>query len=356
MAIQSGKMNKPLTFAIATALAASAFTAKAQNPDIFGRVDLSLTHAEKSTTIQSGTNKLLTGQSGYYLENNSSFLGFKGIELFRHDIALLYHFETQVEDISGSGNTFRTRNAFIGVDLALGKLLFGRNDTVFKQAEGNLDIFGNSNADIKSLTSGQTRVSDGLWYHSPKMANLLTLNANYLADNHPITADKQYALSMTLGDKNLMSHNFYLAGAYNHAIASIDAVRLVARVNITNFTLGSLWQTSTSKLDDSFAGQSYFANLAYDLNKLKLKAEYGRDTSGLGKYFKQISGFKPRASSPSGLSDIEVESITLGAEYRLYPSTLVSTHYALYEGSYFLMNRVNLAPDRVFSVSVRYEF
>ena len=60
------------------------------------------------------------------------------------------------------------RNNLFRFKTNAGTVLVGRNDTVFKQAEGGVDIFGNTNADIDRLISGQTRSADGMWYYSPK--------------------------------------------------------------------------------------------------------------------------------------------------------------------------------------------
>ena len=113
-------------------------------------------------------------ESVTYLENNFSLLGVKGTEKIADGYDVVYQMEFQVENTSGSGDVFKARNTFLGLKNNAGTVLVGRNDTVFKQAEGNVDVFGNTNADIDRLVSAQTRSADGVWYYSPKIANLVT--------------------------------------------------------------------------------------------------------------------------------------------------------------------------------------
>jgi predicted porin len=89
---------------------------------------------------------------------------------------------------------------------------------------------------------------------------------------------------------------------------------------------------------------------------VNLKAEYGMDESGLGKYFQGISGIKPKVGVASEITDVSVQNITIGADYRLAKSTLVFAHYAMYEGDYTAVNKMNLEDDNVFSVGIRYDF
>jgi hypothetical protein len=350
-------MNKNLiSAAVASTLALASFSTLADGPNFYGRLDLSVTHTDMGSTIQSGTNGLKKGESGTYFENNFSLVGVKGSEKISSALEILYQMEFQVENTSGSGDTFKARNTYLGLKTQAGTVLFGRNDTVFKQSEGGIDLFGNTNADIDRITGGQMRSADGIWYHSPVVAEMVTVNATYLMEDNQSSDDSQYALNLTVGDKGLKAQNFYLAGAYNKAIGDIDAYRAVAQVKLDKFKLGGLFQNSESTIDSAFDGNSYLVNLSYDLNGVNLKAEYGMDESGLGKYFQGISGIKPKVGVASAITDVSVQNITIGADYRLAKSTLVFAHYAMYEGDYTAVNKMNLEDDNVFSVGIRYDF
>ncbi|TVP13357.1 porin [Shewanella sp. KCT] len=340
-------MKKSLISAsVASVIALTSFGALADGPNFYGRLDLTLTNSDKGSTTQEG-------KDGTILENNFSHLGVKGSEKISDGIDVIYQMEFQVENTSSKGDVFKARNTFLGLKSAAGTLLVGRNDTVFKQSEGGIDLFGNSNADIDRLVGAQTRSADGIWYYSPKIADLITLNATYLmTDNNQAgveNADDQYALSATLGDKKFKAQNYYVAVAYNKGISGIDAYRGVAQVKLGDFKVGGLFQNSESVKDGSEDNNTYFVNVAYNLNGVNLKAEYGKDEAGFGKYYKNISGVAG--------TDINVTNITVGADYRVAKSTLIYGHYAMYEGDHKVAGvKVDLEDDNIFTVGVRYDF
>ena len=339
-----------ISTSVASILALASFGALADGPSFYGRLDLSVTNTDTGATVQSGTNGVTAGESGTYLENNFSNVGVKGSEKITDGLEVVYQMEFQVENTSAKGDVFKARNTFLGVKGSAGTVLVGRNDTVFKQSEGGVDLFGNTNADIDRLVGGQTRSADGVWYYSPKIADLITLNATYLMEDNQKSDDSQYALSATLGDKSLKAQNYYVAAAYNKAIGGIDAYRGVAQVKFGEFKVGGLYQNSESVEANSTDGDTFFVNINYNLSGVNLKAEYGVDETGFGKYYSTL-GVK-------GADDINVENITIGADYRAAKSTLLFAHYAMYEGDFKAVGgaTVELKDDNVFTVGVRYDF
>ncbi|WP_345843399.1 porin [Shewanella algae] len=352
-------MKKTLISAsVATVLAAASFGALADGPTLYGRLDLSITNSDQGATLQTGTNGVEVGESGTYIENNFSHLGVKGSEKISDGVDIIYQMEFQVENTSGSGDTFKARNTYLGAKTNFGTVLAGRNDTVFKQAEGGVDVFGNTNADIDRMLGGQVRSGDGVWYYSPKIADLITLNATYLMEDNyatydengkEIDKDNMYALSATIGDKKLKAQNYYAAIAYNKAIGGIDAYRAVGQVKLGDFKLGGLFQNSESIVDGSDDNNTYFVNVVYNLNGVNLKLQYGYDEAGFGKYYKALGD--------NAGTDIEVTNITVGADYRVAKSTLLFAHYANYQGEYKDAGaKFDLEDDNVFTVGVRYDF
>ncbi|MBZ4680143.1 MULTISPECIES: porin [Shewanella] len=353
-------MKKTLISAsVATVLAAASFGALADGPTLYGRLDLAITNSDQGATLQTGTNGVEVGESGTYIENNFSNLGVKGSEKISDGVDIIYQMEFQVENTSGTGDTFKARNTYLGAKTNFGTFLAGRNDTVFKQAEGGVDAFGNTNADIDRLVGGQVRSGDGVWYYSPKIADLITLNATYLMEDNyatfdPITGeeidkDSMYALSATIGDKKLKAQNYYAAIAYNKAIGGIDAYRAVGQVKLGDFKIGGLFQNSESIAANSDDNNTYFVNVVYNLSGVNLKLQYGYDEAGFGKYYKALG-------DKAG-SDIEVTNITVGADYRVAKSTLIFGHYAHYEGEFKDAGaKFDLEDDNVFTVGVRYDF
>ncbi|MBE7215017.1 porin [Shewanella benthica] len=342
-------MKKTLISAsVASVLTLASFGALAEGPNFYGRLDLSVTNSD--TGLTSRENK-----EGTVLENNFSHVGVKGSETIAKGFDIIYQMEFQVENTSSNSDVFKARNTYLGLKTNAGTVLVGRNDSVFKQAEGGIDLFGNSNADIDRLVGAQSRVADGIWYYSPKIADLVTLNATYLmTDNNQAgveDADDQYALSTTIGDKKLKAQNFYVAGAYNKGIAGMDAYRGVAQVKLAGFKLGGLFQNSESISKPNLEGNTYFVNVSYNLNGVNLKAEYGKDEAGLGLYAKR-SGIQTTETT-----DVNITSIIVGADYKVAKSTMVYGHYAMYEGDYKLSGmKIDLEDDNVLTVGVRYNF
>ncbi|WP_299796045.1 porin [uncultured Shewanella sp.] len=338
-------MKKTLISAtVASVLTMASFGALADGPNFYGRLDLSVTNSDTGLTSREG-------KEGTVLENNFSHVGVKGSETIANNIDVIYQMEFQVENTSSNSDVFKARNTFLGLKTTAGTVLVGRNDTVFKQAEGGIDLFGNTNADIDRLVGAQTRSADGIWYYSPKIADLVTLNATYLMEDNQASDDSQYAFSATIGDKKLKAQNFYVAGAYNKGISSIDAYRGVAQVKLGDFKLGGLFQNSEHVSKTNLEGNSYFVNVAYNLNGVNLKAEYGKDEAGLGLYAKR-SGIQTENTT-----DVNITAITVGADYKIAKSTMVYGHYAMYEGDYKVSGvKMDLADDNVFTVGVRYNF
>jgi predicted porin len=355
-----GAQNMKKTFisaSVASVLALASFGALAEGPSFYGRLDLSVTNSDKGYTTQNG-------KEGTVLENNFSNLGVKGSEKIADGYDIIYQMEFQVEnttqtkDKSGDDVVFKARNTFLGLKTNAGSVLVGRNDTVFKQSEGGIDLFGNFNADMDRLLPAQTRSADGVWYYSPKIAQLVTVNATYLIEDNQASTDSQYALSATLGDSKFKEQNYYAAVAYNKAIDSVDAYRFVAQAKFGDFKVGGLLQNSESILDNSVDGNTYLVNISYNLNGVNLKAEYGVDEAGFGSYFKNASGIDlKKTAATADVSDVSVQNITIGADYRISKSTMVYGHYAMYEGDYkTTVAKVNLEDDNIFTVGVRYDF
>ena len=347
-------MKKTLISAtVASVIALASSSAMAAGPDIYGRIDVAATHTQTKGSLQTSTSGVQDG--GTYFENNFSHIGFKGTEKLNENMDVLYQMEFGVDNMGANkaSSPFNARNTFLGLRTNFGTALVGRNDPVFKQTEGSVDVFGNTSADMDRLVAGQGRVGDGLWYYSPKIADLVTLNATYLMKSNQVVARgrTQYALSATLGDAKLKMHNFYVATGLNKAINNVDAYRFVGQMKLADFTLGGLYQHSKSATLNNLKGSSYIASIKYNLNGVNLKAQYGYDGAGLGNYAKNL-GLQNKDNS-----DFNINQMDFGADYKLAKSTMIYGQYSFYQGHYKEVNtKVDLKDDNVFSFGVRYDF
>lgn len=349
-----------LSLSVIALLSANSYSALADSPQFYGRLEMAVTNSDNGATTQNG-------KSGTVLENNFSRLGVHGSETIANDIELLYRVEVQVNSATNEGNddVFKARNTYLGLKANLGTVLVGRNDTVMKTSKGTAEAFALTNAAYNRMIAGQDRKADGITYYSPKIADLITFNATYLLDDNYAEYDdngersdydeQQYAVSIIAGDKKLKKQPYYLAAAYN-TIGGVDAYRGVAQVKFGNLKLGGLFQNTESQEYSYKEGNSYFLSAVYNLNGVNLKAEIGKDEAGFGKYFKNSA---MSSSDYKQATDVDINSLVIGADYRLSKSTMVFAHYAKYEGEYRVENAgpvIDLEEDNIFSVGVRYDF
>ena len=348
-----------LSVTIISALAATSFTALADGPNFYGRADLAFTNSDLGVATQSQ-------KDGTIIENNFSWLGVKGTEKLSDDLEVVYQMEFGVSNFDNSNATFAARNTFLGLkSAAAGTFLVGRNDTVFKAAEGGFDLFGNTNSDIDLLAAGQSRSADGITYYSPKIADLITLNATYLMEDNYVTYDgdervdagNMYALSATLGDKALKAQNYYVSAAYNDSIDDVKAYRGVAQVKLGKVILGGFYQNS-EHVDDKYAnleGDTFFVNASYVLDNIKFKLSYGQDDSGLGKYVSRFVGNNDGAGMET-VSDVDLKQISVGADYRVSKNTLLYGHYTKYDGDLKLAGTTQDLGDDIVTIGMRFDF
>ncbi|QYJ87080.1 porin [Shewanella mesophila] len=341
--------NKKISICVLSVMALSSFSVMAEPPKFYGKLDIALTHSENGTTTQ---NK----KQGTVLENNFSNIGVKGSEKLSSDVKLLYKVEVEVDSATQEATVFKARNTYLGIKSErLGTILVGRNDTVMKTSKGTAEAFALTNAAYSRMIDGQVRKADGITYYSPKLANLFTLNATYLMDdNYEGNDETQYALSFLMGDKKFKTSDYYFALAYN-TIGGIDAYRSVGQVKLGDLVLSGLYQNTESQKNSDKSGGSYFFSAIYSIGDLNLKAEYGKDNAGFGKFLKNSVS----SADYKNATDVDIDSVTVGADYNLSKSMRVYAHYAIYSGDYRVSNSsptIELDDDNIASIGVRYNF
>ncbi|WOT05583.1 porin [Shewanella youngdeokensis] len=340
---------------LVSALTLTSFGTLADGPNLYGRLDLALSNSDTAATIRNN-------KDGTVLENNLSRLGLKGSESLTSNIELLYQIEfgvesmTETESSSGDRETFTSRDTFLGIKSPIGTVLVGSNGSAFKVSEGGIDAFGSTNADIDRLLIGQSPSRDGIWYYSPKIADLITINATYLIEDNYIDASDddavnayhdQYTLNVMVGDKKLKAQPYYLVGAYT-TLDGVDAYRAAGQVKIGHFKLGGIYQNTKSQTTTK-EGDTYLVSVAYNLNGVNLKAQYGKDTAGFGRYYSKITD--------ESATDINVQTLTVGADYKITKSTMLYGHYAMYEGDHKVAGAtVDLDDDNIVTFGMRYNF
>src|SRR5690606_29652984 len=187
MHLRKGENNmKKHAMALAVGLVSSLPVAAVAAPTIYGQFMVSL---DKASDYPALTPRAIIGDTpalfaappfgtglfddAWFVESNSSRIGIRGSEeLFSKDMRVIYQYETQA-DVDGDGPTFTTRNAFLGLDTKAGKFFAGNYDSVTKLADGNIDQFDNTAADMRGTFLGQHRNSNSVNWESKDLSGMV---------------------------------------------------------------------------------------------------------------------------------------------------------------------------------------
>lgn len=337
---------KKHALALAVGLVSSLPVAAVAAPTIYGQFMVSL---DKTSDYPALTPRAIIGNTpallavppapagavlfddAWAVESNSSRIGIRGSEeLFNKDMSVIYQYETQA-DVDGDGPTFTTRNAFLGLDTKAGKIFAGNYDSVTKLADGDIDQFDNTVADMRGTFLGQHRNANSLNWESKDMSGMvfrvqLAPGEGDVVGTAPNTDEKD-GLADTLGASVTFNQDtLFAAFAFEQGYAEIvDPVTPAADLGLdTQLIRGSVGlsldggielgaiielfeldpdQPGTSKVD----GRSYLVSGKIAANdRLAFKAQLGMlDSSDL---------------------DTDITTITLGTDYMLGKQT---TAYAL---------------------------
>ncbi|MDR7120232.1 porin [Rheinheimera soli] len=244
---------------IALALSCVA-TAQAKDWEIYGKINVSAQQSDEGE-----------GSFGE-LKSNASRFGIKGDYALDGDLTLVYQLEWEV-DPSDEANekNIKSRDQFIGLAGAFGTVTAGRHDTALKVSQGKVDLFGDYEADIKTLWKGENRMSDSLAYTSPSFQGFKLVLSYVMEDDADAEDAQSYAL--VYGDDSLKDSSWYAAVALDSEINGYDTTRGTVQFKVADFKLGAMVQQQKAVATGE-KSDGYLASLAYPLNKWELKAQY----------------------------------------------------------------------------------
>lgn len=286
--------NSALAAAILSTISLSTFAA---DVDIYGKANVS---------VQSSDD----GDGSFTeIKSNASRLGFKGTQALEDGLEVVFQAEFQIDldGDSAKGDSITDRNQYVGLRGGFGEVLLGINDTVLKQSQGKVDLFGDLNADIKSLFKGENRMSDTLTYKSPKVSGF-QLGVTYVAEDS-IDAKDGYSVALFYGDKNLKNSNFFASVATDSKVKGYDVTRATVQGKLAGFTIGAMIQTQ-EKTDGSGDMDGFMTSVKYSINKVTLKGQF------------QAANFD-NGDDKSGIS--------VGADYSLAKSTKLFAFYTSFD-------------------------
>ncbi len=158
---------------LALAVAASLPVAAQAAPVFYGKIALSV-----DKTSDYPANPLVFDaqddlSDAWFVSSNSSRLGVRGEEPLDFDnISVIYQYEAGYDVDGDASSTFSTRNSFLGLNTPAGKIFAGRFDSVVKDAEGWIDQFNETVADMEVVFITQNRNDNTLNWESPDFGGL----------------------------------------------------------------------------------------------------------------------------------------------------------------------------------------
>lgn len=268
-----------LASALASTTLASAYAAEPLT--VYGKLNV---------TAQSNDEK---GDATTTIQSNASRFGVKGDFALSSSLEAFYTVEYQVDTGNASSDNFTARNQFVGLKGTFGSFSVGRNDTLLKISQGDVDQFNDLSGDLGKLFKGEVRAAQTATYLTPSMGDFV-FGVTYVAEGNAVKdqfAQDGFSLAAMYGDAKLKKTPVYASIAYDSDVSGYEIVRATLQAKLAGIKLGGMFQQQeqTYKLDstnlpvevstDSVNG--YLLSAAYDIDAVTLKAQF-QDMEDLG--------------------------------------------------------------------------
>lgn len=308
---------------------------------VYGKLNVALEQYEQDTAG-------VTAFDNFSLSSYASRFGVKGEDELTANLSAVYGIEWEVSADGSSATDLGQRNRYVGIKhVDFGTLKLGRLDTNLKNAQGKVDLFNDTRADISGysgvagqdaggIIAGETRSNNVIAYESPSFAGGVTVNLqlipgeasgvgaapanqyNGIADG--ISASVVYdntdlGLYLALARDQEVAGNTVLAASN---VGRRDTTRLVGAYKIADLTLGALYQISESVNDPAVAAgtaeeeKAWLLSAAYKISDVTLKAQY-------------VAGENDATTAA------ERTRYALGADYSFTSKTKAYGYYTAYE-------------------------
>lgn len=329
-------MNKKLlAIAVGAAIAFPA-VALANGPTVYGKVNVDLKQVSVKPKQPAGSP---VQDDQWELESNASRIGVKGeYDLDVANLKAIYQAEYEISVDDGAG-PFGQRDIFAGLKGGFGTLKAGRFDTPTKKAQGKIDQFNDLDGDIKNLMAGENRMANIVQYSTPKLADMVTINAAFIPGENTDVDDYGTTLKNEngLADSTSISAVVETGGLY--AAVSMDAdidddlefddqanagntiniTRLVAAYKFGDLQVGALHQIAEEVDKDTVINKtgeetSTVISASFGIDRIKLKAQYGVTDAEVSK--DKATGY------------------SLGADYSLAKASKAFVYYTAYDIDY----------------------
>lgn len=316
--------RKLLSVAVAVAAAAPLSTFAA-GPTVYGRLDLSTEYETRdidAAYVDGGVDDFDSDR--WLVRSNSSRFGVKGDAQLMGGLKGIYQaeFGIKAEDTSES---ISGRNTYAGLQGNFGTLLMGRKDTPLKEAQGKVDLFNDTIADIQYYFGGEERASNAIGYSSPLLSKAFQVNLMVIEkeewDKDGTGADKEDAKNGPLDSWSTSvtytEGSNYFALAYDNEVSTkwgilesvdadassgtpflgdahaMDTIRLVGQFGLDSLTLGGMFESSESSDDiggEDLEANGFMLNAAFKLDtRNTVKFQLAQTTTELGDLENEIT-------------------------------------------------------------------
>lgn len=251
------------------------------------------------------------------LSSNTSRLGFKGQSEFG-EVTAMVQVEQQIDINRSNGESFSTRDTFVGLKGDFGMIRFGQFDSPFKKARDPANLFGDSLGDMRNLTRVgdarfDERMPNTLHYQTPSYGGL-RLDAAYSAhegnDAGDGVKDQGVSVSATYAEGPLEVAVGFETYGEDSARGKRDAMRLAGAYGVTSgVTVVGFYQTADHENDGLVS-----------------------DVIGLGAELKVAANTRLKSHylvRSTDLDSADSELLAVGLEHRLDNALRVYLNYAM---------------------------
>lgn len=264
-------------------------------PEFYGRLDVNTSYTDATDGVN----------NSWAVNSTNSWVGIRGdVPLYNQNLKAIYQVERGIDIAEGDG-TMTSRNTFVGLaGDNWGRVFFGNYDGVVKKAEGKVDQFNNTPADMGGYISGQNRYGSTINYQSANYSGL-TFNVQSIqgegrtdetGNTHPGDIENDladgYGVSINFTQDTFWANLAYEKGAAEADTTAlvpptppatstsgdigIETLRLTAGMSVGNIEFAALYQQNSDDLAGSDTLNDMLISGAFAVSdRLKLKAQYG---------------------------------------------------------------------------------
>ncbi|WP_407644364.1 porin [Ferrimonas aestuarii] len=273
------KFCKPTLVATLIAAMIPAAASASEALTVYGKLNVSFDVSDEA------------GDSSTGVHSNASRLGVKGAFDLSSSLEAFYTIEYEVNTSDDEKDNFEARNQFVGLRGDFGAISLGRNDTMLKQSQGKVDLFGDLQGDIKHLFKGENRMEQTVTYTTPSF-NGFSFGATYVAEESGSQAegDDGFSVAALYGDKKLKKSPIFASVAYDTDVKGFDNIlRASVQGKMGDLKLGAMYQDQEKAGAQSTDG--FMVSAAYQLSAVVLKGQY-QDMDKVGDSFSVGADYK----------------------------------------------------------------